>query len=98
MPTASALTRLASGMTLDPIGVNEASYRKAERAWWARVGVEPTEEWLHLGGDGPRLRVQVLGDGPPVVFVAGASNGGTSWASLAACLPDHRCILLDRPG
>ena len=62
------------------------------------MGVEPREEWLRLARSGPRLRVQVLGDGPPVVFVPGASNGGTSWASLAARLPDRRCILLDRPG
>ena len=92
------MTRHGVGITLDRIGVDEASYREAERAWWARVGAEPREEWFHLGGSGPRLRAQVLGDGPPVVFMAGASNGGTSWASLAARMPDNRCILLDRPG
>jgi pimeloyl-ACP methyl ester carboxylesterase len=33
-----------------------------------------------------------------VVFVHGASNGGTSWASLAARLEEFRCVLVDRPG
>ncbi|MFI5045378.1 MAG: alpha/beta fold hydrolase, partial [Acidimicrobiales bacterium] len=33
-----------------------------------------------------------------MVFVHGASNAGTSWASLAARLDGTRCILVDRPG
>jgi 2-hydroxy-6-oxonona-2,4-dienedioate hydrolase/4,5:9,10-diseco-3-hydroxy-5,9,17-trioxoandrosta-1(10),2-diene-4-oate hydrolase len=33
-----------------------------------------------------------------VVFVHGASNSGTSWAGLAALLPDFRCVMIDRPG
>ena len=92
------MTPLAAGITLDSIGTDETDYRTAEDAWWARVGVERREEWLRLGESGPRLRAQVVGEGSPVVFVAGASNGGSSWASLAAGLSDFRCILLDRPG
>lgn len=39
-----------------------------------------------------------VGDGPPVLFVHGATNGASSWAALAARLPNHSCYLLDRPG
>jgi pimeloyl-ACP methyl ester carboxylesterase len=44
------------------------------------------------------VRVLETGDGSPVLFVHGASNAGSSWASLAARMPGHRCLLLDRPG
>ena len=44
------------------------------------------------------LRVQELGDGPPILFIHGANTSGTSWATLAAKLPSFRCLLLDRPG
>ena len=36
--------------------------------------------------------------GRPVLFLHGASTCGTSWADLAALLPDVHCHLLDRPG
>jgi 2-hydroxy-6-oxonona-2,4-dienedioate hydrolase len=42
--------------------------------------------------------VQELGPGRPALFVHGASTCGTSWADLAARLPDVQCLLLDRPG
>lgn len=72
-------------------------HRAAEAAYWRHEGVEPVERWVQVGR-GPRLRVLEVGDGSPVLFVHGASNGGTSWASLAARLPGFRCLLLDRPG
>ena len=33
-----------------------------------------------------------------MLFVHGASNSGSSWASLVARLSGFRCVLLDRPG
>ena len=80
------------------MGVNEARYRAAERRYWDTEGVVPTEEWLPLPRTGTRARVQVLGDGPPVLFVHGVGNSGTSWGPLAARLPGFRCLVLDRPG
>ncbi|MBV9664058.1 MAG: alpha/beta hydrolase [Actinobacteria bacterium] len=77
---------------------NEAKYREAEQQLWEYVGVTPTEQWLDLRRPATRVRVQVVGDGPPVVFVHGASNGGASWATLVNRLEGFRCILLDRPG
>ncbi len=75
-----------------------ARYRSAEDAMWASVSARPTERWLELERTGAMVRVLELGDGPPVVFVHGASNAGTSWAPLAARLPAFRCLLVDRPG
>jgi len=78
--------------------VNEERYRRAERALWESLGVHPTERSIGLERTGAAVRIQEVGEGPPVVFVHGASNGGTSWASLAARLDGFRCILVDRPG
>lgn len=76
---------------------NEARFRATERRLWEAFELSPTEVWVRLPG-GCSLRVQEVGDGPPVLFVHGASNGGASWASLLAHLPDARCLLIDRPG
>ena len=73
-----------------------ARYRRAEDALWASVGARPTERWLELERTGAMVRVLELGDGPPVVFVHGASNAGTSWAPLAARL-DRAPVPARRP-
>ena len=78
--------------------MDEARLRDAERRMWDAVGVLPTERRLDLQQTGVQVRVQEVGDGPPILFVHGASNSGTSWATLVPCLPQFRCILLDRPG
>jgi pimeloyl-ACP methyl ester carboxylesterase len=77
--------------------VDERRFREAERRLWAFVGVTPDERWGRLP-TGERLRVQVVGDGPPALFVHGGSVSGTTWATLAARLGGLRCLLLDRPG
>jgi len=77
---------------------NEARYREAEQRLWDSVGVTPIERRVHLGRTGVSVRVLEVGEGPTVVFVHGATNGGSSWASLAARLDGFRCVLLDRPG
>jgi len=66
--------------------MDEARYREAEQTLWASIGA------------GLRLRVQEIGDGPPILFIHGANTSGASWATLAAKLPAFRCLLLDRPG
>jgi pimeloyl-ACP methyl ester carboxylesterase len=75
-----------------------ARYREAERRLWASVGVQPSERWLTLPAIGTRVRVQEAGEGPPVLFVHGATTAASSWATLVAELDGFRCILLDRPG
>lgn len=75
-----------------------ARYREAERRLWDSVGLQPTERQLSLATTGTTVRVQEVGDGPPVVFVHGATTSGASWATLVAELDGFRCVLLDRPG
>jgi pimeloyl-ACP methyl ester carboxylesterase len=77
--------------------VDEPRFRDVERRLWSFVGVTPDERWGRLP-TGERVRIQVVGDGPPALFVHGGSVSGTTWATLAASLPGVRCLLLDRPG
>lgn len=78
--------------------MDEQRYRRAEGALWSSVGAEPTERCVRLSRTAAVVRIQELGEGHPVVFVHGASNAGTSWASLASRLETFRCVLVDRPG
>lgn len=73
-------------------------YRPAERRLWDHVGVTPTERRLRLPRLDVEVRIQEAGDGPPVVFVHGAPNSGTTWAPLAGHIEGLRCLYLDRPG
>ncbi|MGH2806599.1 MAG: alpha/beta fold hydrolase [Actinomycetota bacterium] len=72
--------------------------RQAERDLWDSVGVTPAERMIRLKHSGATVRLQEVGEGSPIVFVHGASNSGTSWASLVCRLEGFRCLLLDRPG
>ena len=78
--------------------MNEGRFREVEQRMWRSVGLTPTEQRLQLARTGATVRVQEVGEGPPVVFVHGASNSGTSWAGLLAGLDGFRCIVMDRPG
>ena len=74
------------------------AYRAAEARLWASLGITPTERRVRLPTIGSEVRIQEIGAGPPLLFVHGGSTNGTSWADLAAALPERRCLLLDRPG
>lgn len=78
--------------------MDEDRYRAAEAAYWASVGAEPDEISVTLSSTGTAVRVQTVGDGPPVLFVHGGSTSGASWAPLVARLEGFRCLVLDRPG
>jgi 2-hydroxy-6-oxonona-2,4-dienedioate hydrolase len=79
--------------------MHEQPYREAEERLWAEVGVVPVEHRVHLHRNDVEVRLQETGSGPTVVFLHGGPGGaGSQWASLAARLPDFRCLLLDRPG
>jgi 2-hydroxy-6-oxonona-2,4-dienedioate hydrolase len=79
--------------------MDEERYRAAERGLWAEAGATPTECRVHLARNDVTVRVQDVGDGPPVLFVHGGPGAaGSIWAPLAARLPELRCVLLDRPG
>ncbi|MEM7286091.1 MAG: alpha/beta hydrolase [Actinomycetota bacterium] len=78
--------------------MNEERYREAEASFWSSLSLEPTERFVHLDSTGSPVRVLEVGEGTPTLFVHGATAGATSWATLAAALPERRCILVDRPG
>lgn len=78
--------------------MDELAYRAAEERLWKSVGVQPVERWLHLTRNDVDVRVQEIGEGPPVLFLHGASTSGASWARLVGRFPGYRCIVLDRPG
>lgn len=59
--------------------------------------MSPKEEWYEVPSAG-RMRVQVLGEGSPVLFLHGVNTCGTVWGPLAARLHGFRCLLIDRPG
>ncbi len=77
---------------------DERKYRSAERRLWDSFGMQPTERRVHLPNLNVTVRVQEIGEGPPVVLIHGASVAGTSWANLVRGLRAFRCIILDRPG
>jgi 2-hydroxy-6-oxonona-2,4-dienedioate hydrolase len=81
-----------------PTSDRESRYREAERALWDSLGVRPKESSLRLATLDTDVRVVEFGIGPPILFIHGGSTCGTSWAELAAALPEFRCILVDRPG
>lgn len=74
-----------------------APYLEAEARLWSKHGVTPLNRRVTLASGG-EVRVQELGDGPPVVFIHGVSIASASWCSLATRLEGFRCILVDRPG
>lgn len=73
-------------------------YRRAERAFWKRYDLQPTERFVELRSPAVRLRVVEVGSGTPVVFVPGTGGTGPYWAPLVRELTGVRCLLLDRPG
>ena len=78
--------------------MNELAYRTAERRLWDAVGARPIERRIHLERIGVDVRVQEIGQGPPVLFIHGVATSGVSWAGLAARARGFRCLILDRPG
>lgn len=78
--------------------MEEARFLAAERRVWDRFGLTPTDRRCRLPRLGVTVRIQEVGVGPPVLFLHGGSNSGTSWASIAPHLTGFRAIFLDRPG
>jgi pimeloyl-ACP methyl ester carboxylesterase len=79
--------------------MDEASYRLHEEKLWKAEGcVVPKEHRIELANVDCTVRLMELGEGPPVLFLSGAPNGGSTWAALVARLDGFRCLILDRPG
>jgi 2-hydroxy-6-oxonona-2,4-dienedioate hydrolase len=81
------------------MSVDIAAYRDAEATFWSSFGCRPSaEHHVRLPTTGTTVRVQELGEGPPVLFLHGGPNTGSTWAPLVAHLDGLRCLLVDRPG
>jgi 2-hydroxy-6-oxonona-2,4-dienedioate hydrolase len=78
--------------------MDELRYRAAEQALWASVGRTPVEHRVHLPANDVTVRVQEVGEGPPVLLLHGGPNSGSTWAPLVGHLDGFRCLLVDRPG
>lgn len=78
--------------------MNENKYRQAEDRLWGSVGLQPSEQRVHLPRIGVDVRVQEVGEGEPVLFIHGGPNSGSTWASLVEQMEGYRCLLVDRPG
>ncbi len=78
--------------------MNELAYRAAERRLWRSIGARPVERTIHLERIDVDVRIQEVGQGPPVLFIHGVATSGVSWAGLAARAGGFRCLILDRPG
>ena len=75
-----------------------SKFLAAEKALWSKYGITPTERRVKLRG-GNEVRIQQVGDGPPLVFIHGVVVAGSSWVLLADALKnDFSCLLVDRPG
>jgi pimeloyl-ACP methyl ester carboxylesterase len=74
-------------------------YRDAEATFWTTIGREPSaEHHVRLSTTGTTVRVQEVGEGPPVLFLHGGPNAGCTWVPLLEHLDGLRCLLVDRPG
>jgi pimeloyl-ACP methyl ester carboxylesterase len=78
--------------------MNEARYRESEARLWNTAGFQPDEKMVELKTTGTRVRVQVIGDGPPVLFIHGGPNSGSTWAPIVDAFDGYSCLLVDRPG
>jgi 2-hydroxy-6-oxonona-2,4-dienedioate hydrolase len=81
------------------MSVDVAAYRDAEAVLWSSFGSRPTAEHrVRLPTTGTTVRIQEVGEGPPVLFLHGGPNTGSTWVPLVAHLEGLRCLLVDRPG
>lgn len=78
--------------------MNESKYREAEERLWQVAGFVPREQQVTLRATGTRVRLQILGEGPPVLFIHGAPNAGSTWAPIIDAFEGYTCLLVDRPG
>lgn len=78
--------------------MDEVKYREAEKLLWQGVGFDPSERMITLATTGTEARVQVIGDGPSVLFIHGGPNAGSTWAPIIESFDGYTCLLIDRPG
>lgn len=95
--TEDTVERIA-GTAASP-GSSASRYRKAEAGAWRHHGASAVEErWVTIPSTGSRVRVLEHGEGPPVLFVHGGPNAGSTWAAVVGRSRGLRALVLDRPG
>lgn len=80
------------------MAVDQRAFRAAERVLWDHVGRTPTEVFVTMPRVGVKVRVQVVGDGEPALFIHGGPNAGSTWAPMIGHLEGLQALLVDRPG
>ena len=78
--------------------MNELAYRRRNAGYGDPSVARPVERTIHLERIDVDVRIQEVGQGPPVLFIHGVATSGVSWAGLAARAAGFRCLILDRPG
>ena len=74
------------------------AYRQSEEKVLRQYKLEVEEHFIPVEGYDLNVRVQEIGSGPPILFIHGGPNAGSTWLELASLLPGTRRLLLDRPG
>ncbi len=73
-------------------------YRQTEDALFGHYGINRVEHFIPISVLGIQVRVQIIGEGMPLIFIHGGPNAGSTWAELVSKLTGYQCILIDRPG
>lgn len=78
--------------------MNKQLFMQAERKLFDYYKINPTSQYVDIPRINASVRVLECGQGEPLIFVAGDTSSGSTFAPLVALLPDFRCIMIDRPG
>jgi hypothetical protein len=72
-------------------------YLQVERRIFAHAGLDVDERMIELRRVRGKARLLAVGQGDPLLLLAGGPNVAATFALLAAELRGFRCLLLDRP-
>ena len=73
-------------------------YLQVERRIFAHAGLDVDERMIELRRVRGKARLLAVGQGDPLLLLAGGPNVAATFALLAPELRGFRCLLLDRPG
>ena len=80
-----------------PVSAADA-FRATEARVRASYGLEVREQWIDVADPAVRVRVQVSGEGPPVVFLNGVGSPGMGMAPLVERIAGCQVLIVDLPG